>query len=164
MQPVNLAPWYNLLQPCINRAKGNTVDVCCRDPNYKVRSQQHTILHLLPIVENLCRIPVRKRIPGTSMKILTGPLMTRTTTLTTMTQSLTLIFVARQRRNQEGAESLVDTGNRHKLQLRTNEWSITFCFCFRTNFSLGTPWMFCVIGFKGSAAQTAIHCTIFVHH
>ena len=24
-----------MFQPCVNREAGNTIDVCCRDPNYK---------------------------------------------------------------------------------------------------------------------------------
>jgi hypothetical protein len=27
---------FKNFQPCINRMRGNSIDVCCRDPNYQV--------------------------------------------------------------------------------------------------------------------------------
>ena len=27
---------FSLSQPCVNRMRGNAIDVCCRDPNYQV--------------------------------------------------------------------------------------------------------------------------------
>lgn len=33
---INVFDWFYFhFQPCINRARGNQIDVCCRDPNYK---------------------------------------------------------------------------------------------------------------------------------
>jgi len=38
-QPLDLTPDLEMLRvpliPCVNRDRGNSIDVCCRDPNYK---------------------------------------------------------------------------------------------------------------------------------